>query len=112
MLSAREHFRSLEFTPVIHDDLEPSEKIKVYDKGVEISNRENVHDLLVSYRAGDMWVPKIGQAEALKEEAKYFIDCISTNTKPFNDGAAGLRVVKVLEAADKSLKSGGRAVLI
>jgi len=63
--------------------------------------------LLVSYRSGDMWAPRVEQTEALAAEAKYFIDCVSRNEKPFNDGQAGLRIVKLLEAADKSLKSKG-----
>src|SRR5271170_6737630 len=95
---------------LVWNDLEADEKIKVYDKGVEIQNREGVRDLLVSYRSGDMWSPKIEATEALKAETTYFVDCVSRNEKPFNDGAAGLRVVKMLEAADKSLKDQGRPV--
>jgi len=66
--------------------------------------------LLVSYRSGDMWAPRIDQTEALRTETKYFIDCISRNERPFNDGIAGLRVVKMLEAADKSLKERGKPI--
>jgi predicted dehydrogenase len=98
---------------LVWNDLDADEKIKVYDKGVEIKNGENgekVRDLLVSYRSGDMWSPKVEQTEALGAEAKYFVDCVSRNETPFNDGAAGLRVVKMLEAADKSLKEGGTPV--
>jgi predicted dehydrogenase len=95
---------------LVWNDLDADEKIKVYDKGVEIQNGQGVRDLLVSYRSGDMWSPKVEQTEALKAETTYFIDCVSKNEKPFNDGAAGLRVVKMLEAADKSLKDQGRPV--
>jgi predicted dehydrogenase len=95
---------------LVWNDLDADEKIKVYDKGVEIQNGQGVRDLLVSYRSGDMWSPKVEQTEALKAEATYFVDCISRNETPFNDGAAGLRVVKMLEAADKSLKDQGRPV--
>jgi predicted dehydrogenase len=98
---------------LVWNDLDADEKIKVYDKGVEIKNGENgdkVRDLLVSYRSGDMWSPKVEQTEALGAETKYFVDCISRNETPFNDGAAGLRVVKMLEAADKSLKERGNPV--
>jgi hypothetical protein len=85
------------------NDLEADEKIKVYDKGVRIGSREGVYDLLVSYRSGDMWAPKVEQVEALRVELEYFVDCIMTDKTPFNDGCAGLRVVKMLEAAEASL---------
>jgi predicted dehydrogenase len=71
---------------------------------------EAVYQQLVSYRAGDMWSPKVEQVEALKLEAAYFIDCIRNNKKPFNDGEAGLRIVRMLEAADESLQQKGKAV--
>ena len=95
---------------VVWNDLEADEKVKVYDKGVEITNGQGVYDLLVSYRSGDMWAPKVDQTEALKLEAKYFVDCINKNETPFNDGVAGLRVVRLLEAAAQSLKERGRPV--
>lgn len=85
------------------NDLEADEKIKVYDKGVRIGSREGVYDLLVSYRSGDMWAPKVEQVEALRAELEYFVECIVMNKTPFNDGIAGLRVVKMLEAAEASL---------
>lgn len=95
---------------VVWNDLEADEKIKVYDRGVEIKTGQNVYDLLVSYRSGDMWAPKVEQAEALACEARYFINCINKNEAPFNDGVAGLRVVKLLEAADRSLAEMGTVV--
>jgi predicted dehydrogenase len=95
---------------VVWNDLEADEKIKVYDKGVEIKSQQGVYDLLVSYRTGDMWAPKVEQTEALAAEIRYFIECITRNEAPFNDGMAGLRVVKLLEAADRSLASMGAAV--
>jgi predicted dehydrogenase len=97
---------------VVWNDLEADEKVKVYDKGVDISNGQGVYDLLVSYRSGDMWSPKVEQAEALATEAKYFLDCIQNRRTPLNDGMAGLRVVKLLEAADKSLRNRGQAVAV
>jgi predicted dehydrogenase len=97
---------------LVWNDLEADEKIKIYDKGVNISSGQGVRELLVSYRSGDMWSPKVEQTEALRAETKYFIDCISKGQKPFNDGVAGLRVVKILEAADKSLKDRGRPIHI
>jgi predicted dehydrogenase len=95
---------------LVWNDLDADEKLKVYDKGVEMTNGNGVYELLVSYRSGDMWAPRIDQAEALRTETKYFIDCISKNERPFNDGIAGLRVVKMLEAADKSLKERGKPI--
>lgn len=97
---------------LVWNDLEADEKVKIYDKGVDIKNGEGLYDLLVSYRSGDMWAPKIEQAEALSSEARYFIDCIEKQETPFNDGAAGLRVVRFLEAAERSLKERGRAMSI
>ena len=97
---------------VLWNDLEADEKVKVYDKGIEISNGEGVYDLLVSYRSGDMWSPKVDQTEALKLEAKYFVECIEKNETPFNDGVSGLRVVRLLEAAAQSLKERGRPVRV
>jgi predicted dehydrogenase len=95
---------------LVWNDLEADEKIKVYDKGVQITNGQGVYDLLVSYRSGDVWGPRVAQAEALKVELDYFVDCVRSDRTPLNDGEAGLRVVKLLEAADKSLKDRGRAV--
>ncbi|MDR3570571.1 MAG: Gfo/Idh/MocA family oxidoreductase [Syntrophobacteraceae bacterium] len=92
---------------VVWNDLDADEKVKVYDKGVEIGNRLGVYDLLVSYRSGDMWSPKLDPTEALKLETQEFIDCIQYGTKPLNDGWAGYTVVQMLEAADKSLKNRG-----
>jgi predicted dehydrogenase len=95
---------------VVWNDLQADEKIKVYDRGVQMSSGEAVYQQLVSYRTGDMWSPNIEQVEALNSEAAYFIDCIVNNRKPFNDGHAGLRIVRMLEAADKSLQNKGRVI--
>jgi predicted dehydrogenase len=95
---------------LVWNDLEADEKIKIYDKGVEISGREGVYELLVSYRSGDMWSPKIEATEALRNELNYFVECVDTGKRPFNDGRAGLRVVKMLEAAELSLQRRGEAV--
>lgn len=98
---------------LVWNDLEPDEKVRVYDKGVTVVNGANsVYDLLVSYRSGDMWAPKVEQTEALAAEAKYFVDCLQKNQRPFNDGVAGLRVVEILEAADVSLKRRGEPIQI
>jgi predicted dehydrogenase len=95
---------------LMYNDLSPDEKIKVYDKGVQMKSREGVYDLLVSYRSGDMWSPKIEAVEALKAELQYFTECIKKNEAPINDGRAGLRIVEMLEAAEGSLNRKGEAV--
>lgn len=93
---------------LVWNDLEADEKIKVYDKGVDVTSGEAVYQQLVSYRAGDMWAPRVEQVEALKVEAAYFVDCVLNDKTPFNDGVAGLQVVKILEASDKSLQQKGK----
>jgi predicted dehydrogenase len=97
---------------LVWNDLEADEKLKVYDRGVTLTNGQGagVYELLVSYRTGDMWAPKIEQTEALKSELAYFLDCIVNNKTPFNDGEAGLRVIRMLEAADQSVKQRGRVI--
>jgi len=96
---------------IVWNDLEADEKIKVYDKGVSMSaNPDNLRRLLVSYRSGDMWSPQVEAVEALRAETAYFLKCIAENKTPFNDGVAGLRVVRILEAADRSVRNRGAAV--
>jgi predicted dehydrogenase len=97
---------------LVWNDLDADEKVKVYDRGVNVGNREGVYELLVSYRSGDMYAPKIEQTEALKVELEYFLNCIDKDETPFNDGVAGLRVVKMLEAAGESLKLRGETVRV
>lgn len=95
---------------LVWNDLEADEKIRIYDKGVDITNKAGVYDLLVSYRSGDMWAPRVDQTEALRAEVNYFAECITKGIKPINDGVAGYRVVRLLEAASESLKERGRIV--
>jgi predicted dehydrogenase len=95
---------------IVWNDLEADEKVKVYDKGVKITSREGVYELLVSYRSGDMWSPQLEQVEALRQELAYFVECITDGTEPFNNGQAGLRVVRMLEAASESLNRKGAFV--
>jgi predicted dehydrogenase len=97
---------------VVWNDLEADEKIKIYDKGVSVKSGEGMYNLLVSYRSGDMWAPRVEQIEALKAEVSHFMDCISSNRAPINDGHAGLRVVRLLESAERSLKERGKLVEI
>jgi len=95
---------------LVWNDLEADEKIKVYDKGVQMGNGEGLRQLLVSYRSGDMWAPQVERTEALGVELRYFLDCICNSKNPFNDGRAGWRVVRMLEAADQSVKQRGAVV--
>ena len=97
---------------LVWNDLEADEKIKVYDKGVDIKSREGVYQMLVNYRSGDMWSPQVEQGEALKTELDEFINCINTGKKPINDGCAGWRVVKMLEAANQSVSKRGELVYL
>jgi len=97
---------------LVWNDLEADEKIKIYDKGVHITSREGLYNLLVNYRSGDMWSPQVEQIEALRAELKYFIDCIMGDQTPFNDGHAGLRVVRMLEAANESVRRRGQLVYL
>jgi len=99
---------------LVWDDLSSDEKVKVYDRGVEFKSNGNnvsgIHDLLVSYRSGDVYVPKLDNAEALKAEISYFARCIMNNEEPLNNGLAGMQVVRLLECAEKSVKKGGERV--
>jgi predicted dehydrogenase len=100
---------------VLYDDLEPSEKIKVYDKGITLNgcpqkHGEKVYQMLVGYRTGDMYAPHLDVAEALGIELRQFVDCIESNEVPVADGNAGLRVVRILEAATQSLAERGRII--
>jgi predicted dehydrogenase len=97
---------------IVWNDLESYEKIKVYDKGVKADSGEGIYDMLVSYRLGDVWSPRLDQTEALNSESQYFIHCIENNQTPFNDGMAGLRVVQMLEAANESMRMRGGVVYI
>ena len=95
---------------IVYDDTEASEKVKIYDKGIDVTTREGVYDTLVQYRTGDMLSPKLDQAEALAVGTRHFIDCILNDTKPLTDGQAGLNVVRILEASAISIKNRGQLV--
>jgi predicted dehydrogenase len=95
---------------LVWNDLVADEKIRVYDKGVQIASGEGLRELLVSYRTGDMWAPQLEQLEALHVELDYFAECIANSKTPFNDGHAGLRVVRMLEAAEASIQKRGELV--
>jgi predicted dehydrogenase len=95
---------------IIYDDTETSEKVKVYDKGIDVTSREGVYKTLVQYRTGDMLSPKLDQEEALAVATRHFLDCLINNKTPVTDGQAGLNVVRVLEASVDSVKNRGRLV--
>jgi len=96
---------------IVYDDLEPSEKVKVYDRGVTVAtDTEVAYQARIGYRTGDMWAPKLDQTEALQVEVLHFLRCITRGERPVTDGVAGLRIVQVLEAATESMKQQGRPV--
>jgi predicted dehydrogenase len=96
---------------IVYDDTEPSEKVKIYDKGVSYhEKREDVYQMLVQYRSGDMLAPRLEATEALKLVSKEFTDSISQDRKPLTDGVAGLRVVKLLQSATESMKQKGKVI--
>jgi predicted dehydrogenase len=96
---------------IVYDDMEPSEKVKVYDKGVRMNDgAESAYKAMVGYRSGDMFAPQLDVAEALKVEIQHFADCISEGQEPITGGTAGLRVVQILESASQSMKHRGALV--
>jgi predicted dehydrogenase len=95
---------------ILYDDIEPSEKVKVYDRGT--TQESDRYETLVKYRYGDMWAPQLDNTEALQFEVAHFVDCIRRGTVPLTDGWSGLRVVKILETADRSIADRGRAIEI
>lgn len=95
---------------IVYDDLDPDEKVKLYDKGVIIDTQEKAYEALLQYRVGDAYIPVIPQYEALNVECRHFLDSVENKKKPITDGEAGLQVVKLLEATDQSLKNEGRLV--
>ena len=99
---------------LVWDDLDADEKIRIYDRGVDVKSanggKNGVHELLVSYRSGDVHIPRLEATEALKAEVQYFVECIEKGQEPFNNGQTGLQVVRLLEAADESIKNGGKRV--
>ena len=100
---------------ILYDDIEPTEKVRVYDKGVtanRVGDREADYQTLVSYRTGDVWAPKLDSTEALRYVVAEFLDSIRAGRKPLTDGYAGLRVVRLLEAAQQSIKNGGQAIIL
>lgn len=95
---------------IVYDDMQPSEKVRVYDKGVEVTTREGIYKTLVQYRTGDMFAPKVDDSEALSLVAKEFCSAIREGRQPVSSGESGWNVVRVLEAAEVSIKNNGRVV--
>jgi predicted dehydrogenase len=98
---------------ITYDDMEPSEKVKIYDKGVSFTDdSEQIQQMRVGYRTGDMWAPKLDAMEALRTEGEHFVECIEHGTKPDTDGYLGLRVVELIEAATSSTRGRGETVYV
>jgi predicted dehydrogenase len=96
---------------IVYDELDLGEKVRVYDKGISVTNTPDaVYQMLVSYRAGDMWAPRLDGTEPLRTETMHFVDCVTNNRTPRSDGESGLRVVRLVEAATRSLAERGRLV--
>jgi predicted dehydrogenase len=96
---------------IVYDDLEPTEKIKVYDKGITLNApSEDAHQFRIGYRAGDMWAPHISTKEALQTEVEHFVECVRSGAAPVSDALSGLRVIEVLEAASRSIADQGKPV--
>jgi predicted dehydrogenase len=98
---------------VVWDDTEPSEKVRIYDKGVEVvKTADQVYNMLIQYRTGDMYCPKVESIEALKAEVGHIVDCIDDGKSSIISGESGLMVTKILEASDQSIKNRGKEILI
>ena len=96
---------------IVYDDLEPSEKVKVYDRGITLRDEgERMYQMMVGYRTGDMWAPNVDLTEALTTEVQHFAHCIEHHRRPITDGEAGFRLVQILEAASRSLVNRGKMV--
>jgi predicted dehydrogenase len=96
---------------ILYDDVEPTEKVKVYDKGITVDgSAEAAQQLRIGYRAGDMWAPHLSAEEALRTEAEHFIECLRRRTTPISSGVSGLRVVEILEATSRSIAARGSPI--
>jgi predicted dehydrogenase len=98
---------------ILYDDLQPSEKVKIYDKGVTFTDdAAQIQEMRVGYRTGDMWAPKLVSTEALRVEGDHFVDCIRSGKTPQTDGSFGVRVVELIEAATGSMRGRGETVYV
>lgn len=98
---------------LVYNDLVPDEKVRVYDRGITVSHDpEAKRGILVGYRTGDVWAPHVDRSEPLRRMVAHFAECVLEGKRPITDGEAGLRVVRILEAAQRSIKAqGGRITL-
>jgi predicted dehydrogenase len=92
---------------VVYNDVEPTEKIKIYDTGIDVTTQEGIYKTLIQYRTGDISVPHIENRETLSVEMDHFVNCVQNGTTPWTDGQAGLEVVKVLQATQESIRQNG-----
>jgi predicted dehydrogenase len=98
---------------LVYNDLNPSEQIKVYDRGITVAeNAEARRGVLINYRTGDVWSPHLGQEEPLQNVVRHFASCIRQGVVPLTDGRSGLRIVRILEAAQHSIKLQGQRILL
>ena len=96
---------------IVYDDMEPSEKVKIYDKGITVTNgSDSLYQAMVNYRSGDMFAPQLDVSEALKVELQHFVDCIEHGAAPITGGLAGLQVVRILESASQSMRHRGKLI--
>lgn len=95
---------------IVYNDLNPAEKVKIYDKGIQLTEESDIQKMLISYRSGDIYSPRIENLEALQVEARHFLDCIEFSRPSLTDGIAGLRIVQYIEAADLSMKGNGQPI--
>ena len=96
---------------IVYDDMEPSEKVKIYDKGITVTNgSDSLYQAMVNYRSGDMFAPQLDVSEALKVELQHFVDCIEHGAAPITGGLAGLQVVRILESASQSMRQRGKLI--
>jgi predicted dehydrogenase len=95
---------------IVYDDLEPSEKVKVYDKGITLGDTQGALESMIGYRTGDMWAPQLSLTEGLRIEAQHFLECITHGRQPLTDGHCGLRLIRILEGAQESLAQHGQPV--
>jgi predicted dehydrogenase len=97
---------------MVYNDMEPSEKVRVYDRGVRVTTEEGIHNVLVDYRTGDVWAPKLENREALAVECEHFAECVRFKKVPLTNATAGLTTVRLLEAADRSIATGGARIAV
>ena len=97
---------------LVWDDLNMDERVKIYDKGMEVTTQEGMYRVLATPRIGEMRAPIVPNTEALSAEVDYLMRCLNEGKQPFNDGQAGLRIVSLLEATDHSLKHGGKQITL